>query len=109
MPGMVTANGQPRYADYANYITNHQRKPGIGPLAGWRTGGDGRGDPNPNQLNRLIRELLAARGDGLRWSNSDPVTGQAAWFDLRIKIEKPPPGRSAARLYCDHLTGGLWP
>ncbi len=28
------------------------------------------------------------KGDGQRWSNSDPVTGQAAWFDLRVKIEK---------------------
>ena len=26
--------------------------------------------------------------DGLRWSNSDPITGQAAWFDLRVKIER---------------------
>jgi len=39
-------------------------------------------------LNHLIHELLPARGDGLRWSNSDPITGQAAWFDLRVKIEK---------------------
>jgi len=39
-------------------------------------------------LNHLIDELLPARGDGLRWSNSDPITGQAAWFDLRVKIEK---------------------
>jgi len=32
--------------------------------------------------------LLPPKGDGLRWANSDPVTGQAAWFDLRVKIEK---------------------
>jgi len=24
----------------------------------------------------------------MRWANSDPVTGQAAWFDLRVKIQK---------------------
>jgi hypothetical protein len=24
----------------------------------------------------------------LRWSNSDPITGQAAWFDLKVRIEK---------------------
>ena len=24
----------------------------------------------------------------MRWSNSDPVTGQAAWFDLRVKVER---------------------
>ena len=39
-------------------------------------------------LNHLISELLPAKGDGHRYSNSDPVTGQAAWFDLRVKIEK---------------------
>ena len=41
-------------------------------------------------LNHLIHELLPPRGDGLRWSNSDPVTGQAAWYDLRVRIEKAP-------------------
>ena len=39
-------------------------------------------------LNHLIHELMPPRGDGLRWNNSDPITGQAAWFDLRVKIEK---------------------
>jgi anaerobic selenocysteine-containing dehydrogenase len=45
-------------------------------------------------LNHLIHELLPAKGDGLRWANSDPVTGQAAWFDLKVRIEKatPPKG-----------------
>ena len=36
-------------------------------------------------LNHLISELRAGPG---RVSNSDPVTGQAAWFDLRVKIER---------------------
>ena len=39
-------------------------------------------------LNHLISELLPPKGDGLRWSNSDPITGQAAWFDLRVKVDK---------------------
>jgi sulfite dehydrogenase (quinone) subunit SoeA len=39
-------------------------------------------------LNHLIHELLPERGDGHRWTNSDPITGQAAWFDLRVRIEK---------------------
>ena len=42
-------------------------------------------------LNHLIHELLPEKGDGLRWSNSDPITGQAAWFDLRVRIEKVAP------------------
>ena len=42
-------------------------------------------------LNHLIHELQPPKGDGLRWANSDPVTGQAAWFDLRVKIEKVQP------------------
>jgi sulfite dehydrogenase (quinone) subunit SoeA len=39
-------------------------------------------------LNHLISELLADQGDGHRRSNSDPITGQAAWFDLRVKVER---------------------
>ncbi len=39
-------------------------------------------------LNHLISELLPKRGDGYRYSNSDPVTGQAAWYDLRVRIAK---------------------
>ncbi|MEM6938495.1 MAG: molybdopterin oxidoreductase family protein [Pseudomonadota bacterium] len=39
-------------------------------------------------LNHLIHELLPSKKDGMRWANSDPVTGQAAWFDLKVKIEK---------------------
>ncbi len=39
-------------------------------------------------LNHLISELLPEKGDGYRYSNSDPLTGQAAWFDLRVRVEK---------------------
>lgn len=42
-------------------------------------------------LNHLIDELLPEQQDGMRWSNSDPVTGQAAWYDLRVRIEKAEP------------------
>ena len=51
-------------------------------------------DPNAPEatkgflLNHLIHELQPNKGDGHRWSNSDPVTGQAAWFDLKVKLEK---------------------
>ncbi len=43
-------------------------------------------------LNHLISELLPRDADGRRITNSDPVTGQAAWFDLRVRIEKCAPG-----------------
>jgi len=39
-------------------------------------------------LNHIICELLPEKDGGYRYSNSDPVTGQAAWFDLRVNIEK---------------------
>ena len=39
-------------------------------------------------LNHLISELLPEREGGYRFSNSDPITGQAAWYDLRVNIEK---------------------
>ncbi|WJY21295.1 molybdopterin oxidoreductase family protein [Fontisubflavum oceani] len=56
LPGFVTEDGAAAYADYADYILRHQRKPGVGPLAGWRGDGseNGRGDPNPDQLQRYI-------------------------------------------------------
>ena len=38
-------------------------------------------------LNHVISELLPEQG-GYRYANSDPVTGQAAWYDLRVRIEK---------------------
>ncbi|MDE2791665.1 MAG: molybdopterin oxidoreductase family protein [Paracoccaceae bacterium] len=41
-------------------------------------------------MNHLISQLLPPRSDGYRWSNSDPVTGQAAWFDLRVRISRLP-------------------
>ncbi|WP_344759636.1 molybdopterin oxidoreductase family protein [Luteimonas lutimaris] len=57
LPGMVHADGAPKYRDYADYIVRHERAPGVGLLAGWR-GEDGtqhgKGAPNPEQLQRYI-------------------------------------------------------
>jgi len=58
LSGMMDWNGDPKYpGGYRDYITNHQRRPGIGPLAGWR-GKDGskqgRGDSNPDQIDKYI-------------------------------------------------------
>jgi sulfite dehydrogenase (quinone) subunit SoeA len=50
-------------------------------------------------LNHLISELLPRGSDDeRRLTNSDPVTGQAAWFDLRVRVTKAAP----------HETG-VWP
>lgn len=56
LEGMVNDDGSPKYSDYADYIINHQRKEGVGPLAGFRGKGDdsGRGKPNPEQIKRYI-------------------------------------------------------
>ncbi|MCA0432380.1 MAG: molybdopterin oxidoreductase family protein [Proteobacteria bacterium] len=39
-------------------------------------------------LNHLISDLLPEREGGYRYSNSDPITGQAAWYDLRVRVER---------------------
>jgi anaerobic selenocysteine-containing dehydrogenase len=39
-------------------------------------------------LNHLIGDLLPEREGGFRYTNSDPITGQAAWYDLRVRVEK---------------------
>ena len=38
-------------------------------------------------LNHLISESVRS-STGERLSNSDPITGQAAWYDLRVRIRK---------------------
>jgi len=100
LPGMVDADGAPVYSDYADYIVNHQRAPGVGLLAGWR-GADGsqegKGPPNPRQLEAYIahggfwhakvpepaRYFKMANRDYLEWSvrmgfiaKADPVVLQ---------------------------------
>jgi anaerobic selenocysteine-containing dehydrogenase len=39
-------------------------------------------------LNHVIDDLLPRRDDGYRYANADPVTGQAAWFDLRVRLAR---------------------
>ncbi|MHB1239879.1 MAG: molybdopterin oxidoreductase family protein [Gammaproteobacteria bacterium] len=49
-------------------------------------------DPAANEvrkgflLNHLITEELPTLTDGEHLSNSDPVTGQAGWYDVRVRI-----------------------
>jgi anaerobic selenocysteine-containing dehydrogenase len=51
-------------------------------------------DKNANEsqrgflLNHLISEELPPNADGDHLSNSDPITGQAAWYDVRVRIYK---------------------
>ena len=54
---MVGPDGKPTYEDYVDYMIRHQRRPGVGPLAGWRGAdgsAEGRGAPNPGQVARYI-------------------------------------------------------
>ncbi len=44
-------------------------------------------------LNHLIDESLRASDGSAGYANADPVTGQAAWFDLRVRIERDPTPR----------------
>ena len=34
----------------------------------------------------MISEELPTAESGYRYSNSDPVTGQAAWYDVRVRV-----------------------
>jgi anaerobic selenocysteine-containing dehydrogenase len=44
-------------------------------------------------LNHLISELLPPDG-GYSYANADPITGQAAWYDLRVRIDRVPQGEA---------------
>ncbi|MDE2370499.1 MAG: molybdopterin oxidoreductase family protein [Burkholderiales bacterium] len=58
----------------------------IGKAAGaWNLAADAAESQRGFLLNHLITEELPAAG-GLRLSNSDPITGQAAWYDVRVRI-----------------------
>jgi len=97
---MLAADGSAKYRDYSEYIVKHERAPGVGLLAGWR-GADGsqqgKGAPNPQQLQRYIanggfwraeiphsaRYFKMANRDYLNWSagmgflpNANPIVLQ---------------------------------
>ena len=71
LPGMVNDDGSPKYKDYGDYIINHERKPGIGPLAGFRGNGEksGRGEPNPGQIESY-------KSNGAFWHREIPVNAR---------------------------------
>jgi len=63
----------------------------IGKRAGaWNLAADAKEARRGFLVNHIISELLPERGDGQRYANADPVTGQAAWYDLRVRVEKAP-------------------
>ncbi|MEM8949279.1 MAG: molybdopterin oxidoreductase family protein [Pseudomonadota bacterium] len=75
LPGMTKDDGSPRYpGGYSDYIVNHERKPGVGSLMGFR-GKDGSkkgvGEPNPDQLERYIE-------NGCFWQ--DEIPAEATFF-----------------------------
>ncbi|MHB8453517.1 MAG: molybdopterin oxidoreductase family protein [Acidiferrobacterales bacterium] len=51
-------------------------------------------EPNSNEarqgflLNHVISEELPRTADAPHLSNSDPVTGQAGWYDVRVRVYK---------------------
>ena len=60
----------------------------IGKRAGaWNLAADAPEVTRAFLLNHLIDELLPEREGGYRYANADPVTGQAAWYDLRVRLE----------------------
>lgn len=96
LPGFCNDDGEPRWRNYAHYMATHERRPGIGPLCGWR-GKDGeksgRGDPNPHQVERYIEE-------GGFWTQRIPQQAQyykhvnAAYQDWAVEkgfCERPNP------------------
>ena len=61
----------------------------IGKASGaWHLGPDANESKKGFLLNHLISEELPPDAVGQIFSNSDPVTGQAAWYDVRVRIYK---------------------
>ncbi len=58
LPGFTNTDGSRKYpGGYPDYLANHERKPGVGPLAGWRGADgtlDGAGPPNKRQIEKYV-------------------------------------------------------
>ena len=64
----------------------------IGKAAGaWNLTADANESKKGFLLNHLISEELPATDDGDHLSNSDPITGQAAWYDVKVRVYKADP------------------
>jgi anaerobic selenocysteine-containing dehydrogenase len=103
LPAMIDDNGKAKYRDYADYIVNHERAPGVGLLAGWRGHGNehGKGAPNPEQLKQYIahggfwhadipesaRFYKMANRDYLQWSAGMGFIGKAEPVVLQLYSE----------------------
>ncbi len=115
LPGFVAESGEAKYpGGYADYIVNHERSPGVGPLAGFR-GADGKsygkGAPNPEQLKRYIengcfhaqhiepshRYYKHANAGYLEWAKSVGFIGAAAPIKFQLYLEPLQKFRLAAR------------
>jgi anaerobic selenocysteine-containing dehydrogenase len=59
-------------------------------------------------LNHVISEFRTGN-DGAQWSNSDPITGQAAWYDLRVRVEKAEAGATEPRFSTLKRPPGMQP
>jgi len=67
----------------------------IGKAAGaWGLDSDANESKQGFLLNHLIKEELPAAGGEGTVSNSDPVTGQAGWYDVRVRIYPAEPGEA---------------
>ncbi|MEI2680040.1 MAG: molybdopterin oxidoreductase family protein [Burkholderiaceae bacterium] len=58
-------------------------------------------------LNHLISESLPRHEGQPAITNSDPITGQAAWYDVRVRISKAAPGETGVwpKIEFGHLPG----
>ena len=84
VPVKLTGNVQPDTVWTWNALGKRKGSWGLSPKA-----------PESNQgflLNPLISDLTPDGG----YANADPVTGQAAWFDLRVAIRKAAPQQHSA-------------
>jgi anaerobic selenocysteine-containing dehydrogenase len=104
LPALLREDGTPRYRDYADYLINHERAPGVGLLAGWRGAdgaSEGKGAPNPAQLERYIahggywraevpesaRYFKMANRDYLEWATSLGFLASATPVVLQLYSE----------------------
>ena len=114
LPGFVDEDGAPKYRDYADYIVNHERTPGIGPLAGWR-GEDG--DQHRQGRAQSATSSSATSTTAASGITSSPTTqryykmANRAYLDFAVAAwaSSPSPSRSSSSSIPSRCSASGWP
>jgi hypothetical protein len=90
----LTVKADSQFKTLKDLVDYAKANPGVvtvghsGPAGAWHLAPGANESQRGFLLNHLISEELPGKPGEGSMSNSDPVTGQAAWYDVRVRIYK---------------------